>query len=120
MRVRSNRCACFEFDTDDASPGRSETSHRDTRVLAVDSNVLGRSARERIALATVSLPMPAMSQQDIARLLADAHSIFVSGGYHCAHVLHHRLHLAGTLRASAHIYNDSADIEAFLAALREL
>jgi cysteine desulfurase/selenocysteine lyase len=84
------------------------------------ATVLGLSARERIALATVSLPMPAMSQQDIARLLADAHNIFVSGGYHCAHVLHHRLHLAGTLRASAHIYNDSADIEAFLAALREL
>jgi len=84
------------------------------------ATVLGRSARERIALATVSLPMPAMSQQDIARLLADAHGIFVSGGYHCAHVLHHRLHLAGTLRASAHIYNDPADIEAFVAALREL
>ncbi len=77
------------------------------------ATVLGRSARERIALATVSLPMPAMSQQDIARLLADAHGIFVSGGYHCAHVLHHRLNLAGTLRASAHFYNDSADIEAF-------
>jgi cysteine desulfurase/selenocysteine lyase len=84
------------------------------------ATVLGRSARERIALATVSLPMPAMSQQDIARLLADAHGIFVSGGYHCAHVLHHRLHLAGTLRASAHIYNDSADIEAFLSAIRQL
>ncbi len=85
-----------------------------------NATVLGRSARERIALATVSLPLPAMSQQDIARFLADAHGIFVSGGYHCAHVLHHRLNLAGTLRASAHIYNDSADIEAFLAALREL
>jgi cysteine desulfurase / selenocysteine lyase len=84
------------------------------------ATVLGLSARERIALATVSLPLPAMSQQDIARLLADAHGIFVSGGYHCAHVLHHRLHLAGTLRASAHIYNDAADIEAFLSALREL
>jgi cysteine desulfurase/selenocysteine lyase len=84
------------------------------------ATVLGRSARERIALATVSLPLPAMSQQDIARLLADSHSIFVSGGYHCAHVLHHRLHLAGTLRASAHVYNDADDIEAFLAALREL
>ncbi len=84
------------------------------------ATVLGRSARERIALATVSVPLPAMSQQDIARLLADAHAIFVSGGYHCAHVLHHRLQLAGTLRASAHIYNDSADVEAFLAALREL
>jgi cysteine desulfurase/selenocysteine lyase len=85
-----------------------------------NATVLGRSARERIALATVSLPLPAMRQDDIARLLADAHGIFVSGGYHCAHVLHHRLHLDGTLRASAQIYNDEADVEAFVGALREL
>jgi cysteine desulfurase/selenocysteine lyase len=84
------------------------------------ATVLGRSAKDRIALATVSLPLPSMRQDDIARLLADAHGIFVSGGYHCAHVLHHRLHLDGTLRASAQIYNDAADIEAFVGALREL
>jgi cysteine desulfurase/selenocysteine lyase len=84
------------------------------------ATVLGRSVRDRIALATVSLPWPAMSQQDIARLLADAHSIFVSGGFHCAHVLHHRLNLDGTLRASAHLYNDAGDIEAFIRALRDL
>jgi len=52
--------------------------------------------------------------------LADAHSIFVSGGFHCAHVLHHRLRLDGTLRASAHLYNDSGDIEAFVKALHDL
>ena len=85
-----------------------------------DATVLGRSARHRIALATVSLPLPAMRQQDVARLLADAHGIFVSGGYHCAHVLHDRLGLDGTVRASAHIYNDATDIDAFVAALRDL
>jgi cysteine desulfurase/selenocysteine lyase len=85
-----------------------------------NATVLGRSARERIALATVSLPVPSMRQQDIARLLADAHRIFVSGGFHCAHVLHHRLRLDGTVRVSAHIYNESSDIEAFLDAVREL
>ena len=84
------------------------------------ATVLGRSVRERIALATVSLPWPSMRQQDIARLLADAHSIFVSGGFHCAHVLHRRLQLDGTLRASAQIYNDEGDIEAFVRALRDL
>jgi selenocysteine lyase/cysteine desulfurase len=61
-----------------------------------------------------------MRQQDIARLLADAHAIFVSGGFHCAHVLHHRLRLDGTLRASAHIYNDERDIEAFIRALHDV
>jgi cysteine desulfurase/selenocysteine lyase len=83
------------------------------------ATVLGRSVRDRIALATVSLPWPAMRQQDIARLLADAHSIYVSGGFHCAHILHHRLRLDGTLRASANIYNDSGDIEAFVKALHD-
>ena len=85
-----------------------------------NATILGRSASERIALATVSLPLPSMRQQDIARLLADAHGIFVSGGFHCAHVLHHRLRLDGTLRASAHIFNDSGDIDALLNALRDL
>jgi cysteine desulfurase/selenocysteine lyase len=85
-----------------------------------NATVLGRSASNRIALATVSLPLPSMRQQDIARLLADAHGIFVSGGYHCAHVLHNRLRLDGTLRASAHIFNDSDDVEALLNALRDL
>jgi cysteine desulfurase/selenocysteine lyase len=84
------------------------------------ATVLGRSAPERIALATVSLPLRAMRQEDVARLLADAHGIFVSGGYHCAHVLHDRVRLDGTLRASAQIYNDEGDIEALLRALREL
>jgi cysteine desulfurase/selenocysteine lyase len=101
-----------------------------SRALAVDlmrglaevpnAMVLGRSVRERIALATVSLPWPAMRQQDIARLLADAHGIYVSGGFHCAHVLHNRLRLDGTLRASAHVFNDAGDIEAFVRALRDL
>ena len=85
-----------------------------------EATVLGRSARDRIALATVSLTWPAMRQQDVARLLADTHGIYVSGGFHCAHVLHHRLRLDGTLRASAHIFNDAGDIEAFVRALRDL
>jgi cysteine desulfurase/selenocysteine lyase len=85
-----------------------------------DATVLGRSVRDRIALATVSLPWPSMRQQDIARLLADSHAIFVSGGFHCAHVLHDRLQLDGTLRASAHMYNDASDIDAFVKALHDL
>jgi cysteine desulfurase/selenocysteine lyase len=83
------------------------------------ATVLGRSAGERIALATVSLPWPKLKQQDVARLLADVHGIFVSGGYHCAHILHHRLALEGTLRASAHVFNDEHDIEAFVRAWRD-
>ena len=82
--------------------------------------MLGRSVarphRARDGVAAVAGDAAA----DIARLLADAHAIFVSGGFHCAHVLHHRLQLDGTLRASAHIYNDAGDIEAFVKALHDL
>jgi cysteine desulfurase/selenocysteine lyase len=77
-------------------------------------------ADRRVALCTMSLPVPSMTQANIARLLADSHAILVSGGYHCAHVLHHRTLLDGTLRASAHLFNDEADVLKLVAALREL
>jgi len=81
----------------------------------------GRVAPEhRVALCTVSVPIPSMTQANIARMLADSHAILVSGGYHCAHVLHHRVLLDGTLRASAHLFNDAADVERLVAALQEL
>jgi cysteine desulfurase/selenocysteine lyase len=80
----------------------------------------GVPAGRRVALCTLSLPVPAMTQVNIARYLADSHAILVSGGYHCAHVLHHRVHLDGTLRASAHVFNDESDVERLAAALREL
>jgi hypothetical protein len=31
----------------------------------------------------------------------------VSGGYHCAHVLHARAKLDGTVRANPHLFNTS-------------
>jgi cysteine desulfurase/selenocysteine lyase len=87
-----------------------------------EAKILGgrQPAERRVALCTMSLPVPSMTQANIARLLADSHAICVSGGYHCAHVLHHRTQIDGTLRASAHLYNDEADVEKLVAALRDL
>ncbi len=86
------------------------------------ARVLGASvpAERRVALCTLSLPVPSMTQTSLARWLADAHAILVSGGHHCAHILHHRVRLDGTLRASAHLYNDEEDVFRLVAALREL
>jgi cysteine desulfurase/selenocysteine lyase len=84
------------------------------------ARVLGASAERRVALCTLTLERPSLSSTNIARLLADSHAILVSSGHHCAHVLHHRLKLDETLRASAHLFNDENDVEKLLRALREL
>jgi cysteine desulfurase / selenocysteine lyase len=84
------------------------------------ARVLGARAGRRIALASVSLPWPSMRDADVARLLAATRGILVSGGMHCAHVLHDRVALSGSLRASAQLFNDAGDVEALVAALRDL
>jgi cysteine desulfurase/selenocysteine lyase len=53
-------------------------------------------------------------------LLCDRYRILVSGGFHCAHILHDRLRLDGTVRASAHIFNTRDDIDRLAGALREI
>jgi len=74
----------------------------------------------RIGLAAFALDAPGLTADGIARMLCDRYQILVSGGYHCAHILHHRLRLQGTLRVSTHLFNTHAEIDALLAALREL
>jgi cysteine desulfurase/selenocysteine lyase len=85
-------------------------------------NILADSAplEKRIGLATFSLDVPGFNQDSLARLLCDRYQIIVSGGYHCAHILHHRLNLDGTIRISSHVFTTPEEIERTLAALREL
>ncbi|HEY9593803.1 MAG TPA: aminotransferase class V-fold PLP-dependent enzyme, partial [Spirochaetia bacterium] len=74
----------------------------------------------RIGLATFSLDAPGFTQDSLARILCDRWQILVSGGYHCAHILHHRLHLDGTVRVSTHVFNTHEEIDRLLGALREI
>lgn len=74
---------------------------------------------DRVGLATFTVPAAGMAAEGVARALCDRHQILVSGGYHCAHILHHRLQLAGTMRASTHVFNTHAEIDRLLAALVE-
>jgi cysteine desulfurase/selenocysteine lyase len=86
------------------------------------TTILGDSAPadRRIGLATFTVRAPGLGQESVARALCDRHQILVSGGYHCAHILHHRLELEGTVRASTHVFNPRDEIDRLLAALREL
>lgn len=86
------------------------------------TKILGASAplEQRIGLATFTVPVPGLTQEGVARALCDRHQILVSGGLHCAHILHHRLQLEGTVRASTHVFNTHAEIERLIAALQDL
>jgi cysteine desulfurase/selenocysteine lyase len=85
------------------------------RVLAA-----GVPAEQRIALATFVVDAPAMTQENVARALCDMFGVCVSGGYHCAHVLHARAKLSGTVRASPHIFNTKGDIDRLVEGVREI
>ena len=74
----------------------------------------------RIALATFVVDAPAMTQENVARALSDMFGVCVSGGHHCAHVLHARTKLHGTVRASPHVFNTTADIDRLAEGVREL
>ena len=74
----------------------------------------------RIGLASFAVESKGFSADTIARQLYDRYQILVSGGYHRAHILHHRLKLDGTVRASTHVFNTHADIEALIEGLRNM
>jgi len=75
---------------------------------------------QRIGLCTFHVNAGGMGQADVARYLCSAYQVLCSGGFHCAHMLHHELKLEGTVRASAHLFNTPAEIERLLEAVREI
>jgi len=74
----------------------------------------------RIGLASFSVNVPGLSADVVARQLYDRHQILVSGGYHCAHIPHHRLNLDGTVRVSTQVFNSLADIDHLCAGLNDI
>jgi cysteine desulfurase/selenocysteine lyase len=85
------------------------------RVLAADV-----PAEQRIALATFVVDAPGMTQENVARALCDMFGVCVSGGFHCTHVLHARAKLEGTVRASPHVFNTTAEIDRLVEGVREI
>ncbi len=85
------------------------------RVLAPDVR-----PEDRIALATFVVDSPGMSQENVARALSDMYGVCVSGGLHCAHVLHARTRLEGTVRASPHVFNTCDDIDRLIEGVSDI
>lgn len=67
----------------------------------------------------VSFNVRGLHHHTVGRAL-DAFGIAVRTGMHCAHPLHYRLGLRGTVRASFYIYNVKEEVDALVDALRKI
>lgn len=66
----------------------------------------------------LSFEFEGVHPHDVAQVL-DQNLVAVRAGHHCAKPLMRHLGVAATARASFHIYNDEADVDALVNALRE-
>jgi cysteine desulfurase/selenocysteine lyase len=65
----------------------------------------------------VSFTIEGIHAHDVAQFLADKH-VAVRAGHHCTQILHKQHYdISGSVRASYHVYNSLADVEALLAAV---
>lgn len=67
--------------------------------------------------AIVSFTIEGISTEDLAMRLDDA-GVFTRHGHHCAMVLHKRLGIAATTRASFGLYNTKQDVKVFAESVR--
>lgn len=68
-------------------------------------------------LGVVSFETEGIHPHDIATIL-DEHNVAIRAGHHCAQPLMDRLGVAATARASFGIYNDDADVDALVTAVK--
>jgi cysteine desulfurase/selenocysteine lyase len=73
-------------------------------------------AEERAGV--VSFSLGDIHPHDVATVL-DQDRVCVRAGHHCAQPLMRRLGVAATVRASFYLYNDAADVNALVGALRK-
>lgn len=78
-----------------------------------------RSTDARIGIATLRLG-EGVPAGEVARLLSDSYGYMVRSGHLCAQPLVNKLAGGETLRVSAYLYNDAAEIAGFYQALDEL
>ncbi len=58
--------------------------------------------------------------KDVAQFLNDKYGIAVRAGHHCATLLHKRLGIAASVRASLSFYNTQEEVEIFLKGVKDL
>jgi cysteine desulfurase/selenocysteine lyase len=77
-------------------------------------SVIGGGQRQ---LGVISFTIEGIHPHDVGQVL-DQNNVAVRAGHHCAQPLMDRLGIAGTTRASFGIYNDEADVDALIAAIK--
>ena len=68
----------------------------------------------------ISFNVRGLDPHDVAVMMDSIGRVLVRSGMHCAHPFFESRGLEGSVRASAYIYNDSGDMERFLATLRKI
>lgn len=87
------------------------------RLLEVDGlQIFGPDVGHKGAI--VSFAIDGVATEDLAIRL-DQRGVFTRHGHHCAMVLHERLGVAATTRASFGLYNTKADVDALVNAVKE-
>jgi cysteine desulfurase / selenocysteine lyase len=76
--------------------------------------VIGAGQRQ---IGVLSFVVDGIHPHDIGTVL-DQHQVAVRAGHHCAQPLMDRLGIAGTTRASFGVYNDEADVDALVVAIK--
>jgi cysteine desulfurase/selenocysteine lyase len=94
------------------------TAYLVAQMLTIPEIDIWGPLHERAGLVAFSVKGGQIHANDIAAML-DQEGIAVRSGHHCTQPLHRHLGLSGTARASLYFYNTKAEIDIFIAVLRE-